>query len=93
MRKYIIDRFRYREYGDAFTKKIKKGIDSIRKFPQGFSATGFKYRGYDIYMRPYHTYLILYTIDKNIHVITILRVMKEGMNWRFVLARWLRDKK
>ena len=91
MRKYIIDHFGYREYADAFTKKIKKGIDTIKKFPEGYSGTEFQYRGHKIYLRPYQKYLILYTIDKTINKITILRVMKDGMDWRFVLGRWLRD--
>ena len=91
IRKYIVDRFGFREYGDAFTKKMKRGIESIREFPEGFSMTGFRYRGYNIYLKPNFTYLILYTIDKKINTITVLRVMKDGMNWRFILAGWLGD--
>lgn len=91
MRKYIIDKFKYREYGDAFTKKIKRGVESIKEFPKGFSRTEFRYKGYIIYLRPHQKYLILYTIDKTINMITILRVMRDGMDWRFILARWLRN--
>lgn len=89
MKKYILDNFKYRELGENFTKKIKAGVDGLKVFPLGHSTTGMHYRGYDIYFKPYRTYLLFYTVDEDLSVVTILRVMHDGMNWQYILNRWL----
>ena len=91
MKKYILDTFKYRELGENFSRKIRKAAMELDTFPAGYDTTGFAYRGYDIYFKPSDTYLLFYTIDEITHVVTVLRVMKDGMNWQFVLKRWLRE--
>lgn len=89
MKKYILDNFKYRELGENFTKKIKAAVDELRTFSTVHNITGIQYRGYDIYLKPYRTYLLFYIVDESLSVITILRVLKDGMNWQYILKRWI----
>ena len=89
MKKYIIETFKYRELGENFSKKIKKAAKSLDTFPVGYESTGFIYRGYEIYVKLSDTYLLFYTVDHERRIVTILRVMKDGMNWKFILKQWL----
>ena len=89
MKKYIIETLKYRELGENFSKKIKKAAKSLDTFPVGYESTGFIYRGYEIYVKPSDTYLLFYTVDHERRVVTVLRVMKDGMNWKFILKQWL----
>ncbi|MBD5453077.1 MAG: type II toxin-antitoxin system RelE/ParE family toxin [Lachnospiraceae bacterium] len=89
MKRYILDNFKYRELGENFTKKIKTAVDGLRAFPTGHNTTGIRYRGYDIYLKPYRTYLLFYIVDDKLSVVTILRVLQDGMNWQYILKRWI----
>jgi len=87
-KQYIIDTFKYRELGERFSKKIKKAVITLEVLPQGYSATEFRYKGHIIYLKPIDTYLLLYIVDNSNHIVTILRVLQDGMNWRLVMRRW-----
>ncbi len=91
MKKYILDNFKYRELGENFTKKLKTAVDDLRIFSTAHNTTGIQYRGYDIYLKPYRTYLLFYIVDDELSVVTILRVLKDGMNWQYILKRWIRE--
>lgn len=60
---------------------------NIRKAvaPTGFDTIGLQYRGYDIYIKPYLTYLLFYTIDQNKNTVTMLSVLKEDMDWEHII--------
>lgn len=60
MKKYILDTFKYRELGENFTKKMKEASEGLKTLPTGFDTVGFQYRGYDIHLKPYRTYLFFY---------------------------------
>lgn len=91
MKRYILENFRYRELGENFTRKIKAAVDGLRAFPKGHDTTGICYRGYDIYLKPYRTYLLFYIIDDDLSVVTILRVLQDGMNWQYILKHWIKE--
>ena len=91
MKKYILDTFKYRELGDSFIKKMKEAEKSLKVLPTGYNSIGFQYRGYDIHLKPYKSYLFFYVIDEKKAVLTVLRVMQDGMNWEYILKRWLRE--
>lgn len=91
MKKYILENFKYRELGENFTQKMKKATNGLKTLPTGFDTVGFRYRGYDIHLKPYQTYLFFYIVDESTHTVTILRVMQNGMDWQFVLKHWLED--
>ncbi len=61
---YILEMFKYRKLGDVYTKRMKKAMESLKILPKAHSKIGLKYRGYDIYMKPYHTYLFFYCINE-----------------------------
>lgn len=91
MKKYILDTFKYRELGENFTKKMKEATEGLKTLPTGFDTVGFQYRGYDIHLKPYRTYLFFYVVDNEKKTVTVLRVMQDGMDWQFILKRWLND--
>lgn len=57
-KKYILDTFKYREYAENFSKKIKRTINELATFPDGYEKTGYVIEGHTIYFHPYSTYLI-----------------------------------
>lgn len=91
IKKYILENFKYRELGENFTHKMKKATNGLKTLPTGVDTVGFQYRGYDIHLKPYQTYLFFYIVDEPTQTVTILRVMQNGMDWQFVLKRWLED--
>jgi len=90
MKKYILDNFKYRELGENFSKKMKKAVSELKSMPKAHNTTGFRYREYEIYFKPYQSYLFFYIVDELQKKIIILRVMQDGMNWKYVLQVWLR---
>ncbi len=50
---------------------------------------GFVTGGYDIYQKLYRTYLLFYIVDDDLSVVTVLRVLQDGMNWQYILRRWI----
>lgn len=91
MKRYILENFKYRELGENFTQKIKAAVEGLKVLPTGHNTTGIHYRGYDIYLKSYHTYLLFYIIDDEAAIVTILRVLKDGMNWQYILKRWIHE--
>lgn len=89
MKKYILTTFKYREIGDNFSKKMKEATNALKTVPKGFDKVGMKYYEYDIYLKPYRTYLFFYIVDELTQTVTIIRVMQDGMNWKNILKRWL----
>ncbi len=56
----ILDTFKYREYAENFSKKIKKAIKELDSFLKGYEPTGYVIEGLSIYFKPYSTYLIFF---------------------------------
>lgn len=61
-----------------------QGLDT---FPSGNEQSGFTYRGYEIYFKPYQTYLLFYTIDEYQKTVVILRVLQDSQNWKYIIGR------
>lgn len=89
-KKYILKHFKYREYAENFSQKIKVAAMQLKVFPSGYETTGFQYRGYDIYMKPQSNHLLFYTIDERTATVTILRVLQDGMDWEYIIKRWIK---
>lgn len=75
-KRYIIQNFKYREYAESFSVKIKKAAGELAIFPTKHQTTGFQYRGYDIYMKPQSNHLLFYTIDDDRNIVTVLRILQ-----------------
>ncbi len=82
-KKYILDTFKYREYAENFSKKIKKAIEELDSFPRGYEDTGYVIEGLSIYFRPYSTYIIFFVVEES--TITVIRVLKDRMYWQSII--------
>ena len=82
-KKYILDTFKYREYAENFSKKIKKAIKELDSFSKGYEATGYVIEGLSIYFKPYSTYLIFFVVEDS--TITVIRVLKDCMYWQSII--------
>lgn len=92
-KKYILINFKYREYAENYSKKIKSATLQLQHFPTGYEKTGFAYRGYDIYIKPYESYLFFYTVIEQSSTVLVLRILQDGMDWQFIIKRWLQENK
>ena len=90
-KRYIIENFKYRDYAQSFSAKIKKAVQDLDTLPTGYGITGFQYRGYDIYMKPNSNHLLFYMIDEEKMVVTVLRVLQDGMDWEYIIRCWIED--
>ncbi len=88
-KRYIIENFKYREYAQNFSANIKKAAQKLDLFPTGYETTGFQYRGYDIYIMPSSNHLLFYTADEQKRVVTILRILQDGMDWEYIIKQWI----
>ncbi|MBD5556827.1 MAG: type II toxin-antitoxin system RelE/ParE family toxin [Roseburia sp.] len=84
-KKYILDTFKYREYAEKFSNKIKKAIEELESFPKGYEATGYVIEGLSIYFKPYSTYLIFFVVEDS--TITVIRVLKDRMYWQAIIKK------
>ena len=89
MKRYILSEFKYAEYGVNFDNKVKAATAIIKNAPESNKATVLRYREMDIYMRCVKSYLYFYVVEDR--TISILRVLKEGMNWEYIMKLWLRQ--
>ncbi len=93
MKKYILDQFKYRELGENFTRKMKEAANGLKTMPGGYNTIGFQHRGYDIHLKPYRSYLFFYIVDEEEMMVTVLRVLQDGMNWQYIIRCWLKQNK
>jgi Plasmid stabilisation system protein. len=89
MKKYIIENFKYRELAENFSRKMKNTMKKLDVFPEAHKPTDFEYRGYRIYLKLANSYLLFYVVNEKKKIITVLRVMQDGMNWKFIIKRWI----
>lgn len=90
-KRYILEKFKYRDYADNFSARIKKAAMELDMLPTGYGKTGFRYRGYDIYMKPQNNHLLFYTIDEEKKVVIVLRVLQDGMDWEYIIKHWIEN--
>lgn len=88
---YILLHFKYRQLVKNFKRKMQKVEKGLTTFPDGYEPSGFEYRGYTIYMKPESTYLIFYIVDTQDKTVQILRVLQDGMNWKYIINRWIKE--
>jgi len=82
---YILKNFKYREYAENFSKKIKKAIKELDPFAEGYEKTGFLIEGLEVYYKPYSTYLIFFVVEDT--TVTVVRVLKDRMYWQAIINR------
>ena len=82
---YILKNFKYREYAENFSKKIKKAIKELNPFAEGYEKTGFLIEELEVYYKPYSTYLIFFVVEDS--TVTVIRVLKDRMYWQAIINR------
>lgn len=40
-------------------------------------------------MKPNSNHLLFYTVDEEKMVVTVLRVLQDGMDWEYIIQRWI----
>ncbi len=85
IKRYILNTFKYREYAQNFSIKIKKSIQKLKLFPSANTKTEYSIEGLDIYYKPCNTYLIFYVVNDK--VITVIRILKDRMYWQKVMQQ------
>ena len=84
-KKYILQTFRYKEYAENFSKKIKSAIRVLDPFAEGYKKTGYVIDGLEIYYKPYSTYLIFCVVEGA--TVTVIRVLKDRVYWQAIINR------
>ena len=69
--------------------RIRRAAEELAIFPTRHKTTGFQYRGYDIYMKPQSNHLLFYIIDDDKGVVTVLRILQDGMDWEYIIGQWI----
>ena len=64
---------------------LNREVSNTGLFPLKFSDSGIKYRGYIIHKKFFESYLLFYIIDNEKHMVYILRILKDRMNWQRML--------
>jgi plasmid stabilization system protein ParE len=82
---YIMQPFLYREYAENFSRKIKSAIKALDPFAEGYEKTGYIIDGFEIYYKPYSTYLIFFVVEDM--TVTVIRVLKDRMYWQAIIKR------
>ena len=75
----------YREYAENFSRKIKSAIKALDPFAEGYEKTGYIIDGFEIYYKPYSTYLIFFVVEDM--TVTVIRVLKDRMYWQAIIKR------
>ena len=84
-KKYILDTFKYRQYAEDFSKKLKKAVRSLSVLAAGYKKTGFVIENMEVYYKPYSTYLIFFVIQDD--TVIIVRILKDRMYWQSIINR------
>lgn len=74
---YILRTFKYREYAEDFSKKIKATIKALDPFAEGYKS--------------FSTYLIFFVIKDT--RVTVIRVLKDRMYWQSIISRMMKISK
>ena len=82
---YILQTFMYREYAENFSRKIKSAIKALDPFAEGYEKTGYIIDGFEVYYKPYSTYLIFFVVEDM--TVTVIRVLKDRMYWQAIIKR------
>ncbi len=92
-KRYILYTFKYREYAEKYSTRIKKAIEDLSVFPKRHSQVGIRYRGYELYMKSdNYSNLVFYIIDEEYSRVSVIRVLQDDMDWRRILTEWISDK-
>lgn len=74
-----------KQYKVVIAQSGKLDVESKKRY----IIETFKYRSYDIYMKPQSNHLLFYTVDEEMQTVTVLRVLQDGMDWKYIIEQWI----
>lgn len=66
---------------DKLMEGLQKTIMTLECFPEKYKEAGLTYRNYEIHKKVYQSYLLFYIINSKDKTISVLRILKDIMNW------------
>lgn len=85
LKRYILTTFKYRETAEAFSKNIRRAILKLSPFSEAYEKTGLTIQGYEVYYKPYSTYLIFFVVEED--EVIVIRILKDRMYWQSIIRR------
>lgn len=70
---------------DNFLTQYEKQMFVLPVFPYAYRDIGYTYQGYAIRIKPFSTYNIFYVVDDTTNQITILRILKNRQDWKYIM--------
>lgn len=70
---------------DRLLEEFRQELINLGNFPGQGTDSGVNYRNYTIHKKVYRSYLFFYVFDERSDTITILRILKNTMNWSGIL--------
>lgn len=70
---------------DRLLTDLQHELAHLGHFPKQGIDSGIKFRNYIIQKKVYQSYLFFYVFDERSNTITILRILKNIMNWPGIL--------
>lgn len=70
---------------DKLLLEFQQELTNLGKFPKQGRDLGIRYRNYTIHKKVYRSYLFFYVFDERSDTITLLRILKNTMNWPGIL--------
>lgn len=70
---------------DRLLADLQHELAKLGHFPKQGTDSGIAYRNYAIHKKVYQSYLFFYVFDERSNTITILRILKNIMNWPGIL--------
>lgn len=85
IKQYILEKFKYKEYAENFSGKIKVAIKTLNVFTKGYEKTGYIIEDLEVYYKPYDTYLIFFVVE--VETVIVIRVLKDRMYWQSIIRQ------
>lgn len=83
---YMIFNLKNAIAADNFLIQYEKQLTRLLIFPHAYRDIGYTYQGYAIRMKPFLTYNIFCVIDETAHQVTILRILKNRQDWKYIIC-------
>lgn len=78
---YIANVLKNSKASQDFINKYIRKTESLIIFPYGYRCRNFIYMGYKVRIKPFDSYNIFYTVDRDSEEVIILRVLKNRQDW------------
>jgi len=70
---------------ESLLADLQQELMNLGWFPKQGTDSGIRYRNYTIHKKVYQSYLFFYVFDEKSDTITVLRILKNIMNWPGIL--------